>query len=107
MSIQSEHRGIYQTGAHRYVRSRPTTPQDRDPFGAIELCFAFLLTQNESSTHIVGRLVSATTWRLCRQVVFNRVMDEFGRCAELKFAEKSGAVGADGLDTEGDLIGDA
>lgn len=47
------------------------------------------------------------TERLGRQVVLNRVMDEFGRCEELKLAKQSGAVGADGLDTEGDLIGDA
>lgn len=35
------------------------------------------------------------------------VMDEFDRRAEIKLAEMSGAVGADDLAAEGDLVGDA
>lgn len=35
------------------------------------------------------------------------VMDEFDRRAEIKLAEMSGAVGADDLAAEGNLVGDA
>ncbi len=40
-------------------------------------------------------------------MMLNPVMDEFGRRAEIKCAGMSGAVGADDLATEGDLVGDA
>ncbi len=40
-------------------------------------------------------------------MMLNPVMDEFGRRAEITFAGMSGAVGADDLAAEGDLVGDA
>jgi hypothetical protein len=60
--------------------------------------------EGESLTSVVRKVLFETTGRLGRQVVLNRVMDEFGRRAKLKFAEKSASVGADGLDAEGDLV---
>ena len=40
-------------------------------------------------------------------MMLNPVMDEFGRRAEIKLVGMSGAVGADDLAAEGDLVGDA
>lgn len=69
--------------------------------------WAFLRSWDEDLTNIVRKRAAAAALGLGRQMMLNPVMDEFGRRAEIKFTRMSGAVGADDLAAEGDLVGEA